>query len=144
MMIEYKLRYRVDFSCYCFINCPFTEIMLPFSGERVVVHLLLLFIFCFSNFFQFPIYGRRHRPPTRASFLSLDSQAYLQHHTTTHEGRSHKSSRTEKKGVRFFLNICSLLCSRVFSVRVGSSLWPETFLLTYADRAKYVDRKTLS
>lgn len=121
-MIEYKLRYRVDFSCYCFIISPFTEIMLPFFQ---VSALWCMFCYFLSSIFQICFnfqFLADDIVPTRASFLSLDSQAYLQHHTTTHD----KSSRTEKKGVRFFLNICSLLCSRVFSsLSVGFCFWPE-------------------
>lgn len=49
-------------------------------------------------------------------------------HTTNTWGEHKRSPRTEKKGVRFFLNICSLLYSpRVLSARVGPSFWPETF-----------------
>lgn len=117
-MIEYKLRYRVDFSCYCFIICPFTEIMLPFWGERVVVHLLLQFIFCFSSLFRLPIFDQRHRPHP-SLLCSRSTRKHICNTTQKHMRRSRKSSRTEKKGVRFFLNICSLLCSRVLILAFG-------------------------
>lgn len=108
-MIEYKL--RVIGLIFLVIVCH--NLSIHWSNAAF---LRWLFIFRFSNLFQFPIFDVDDIVPTK-SFISLARLASK--FATPHDEGSHKSSRTEKKGVRFFLNICSLLCSRVFFLRIG-------------------------
>lgn len=97
MMIEYLLRCRVDFSFKCFISCCLFD-----TGVAHFFKLLQILI----KFPMVVLYGISISLPISLSFslsLSLPFTLYLFHLI---------SSRTDEKGVHFFLNICSLVCSR--------------------------------